>query len=108
MAHDTVTYHCMAIFPVTVQISFSHYYSFIVSGTAQTRKTTLAPQTSLLCKNWKPQPTMFQNIIKWLCFTGSTAEIGGVKESTYDDFVFPMDRSTQVMGSTKERMTSLE
>lgn len=28
LAHDTVTYHCLAIFPVTVQISFSHYYIF--------------------------------------------------------------------------------
>lgn len=51
---------------------------------------------------------MFQNIIKWQCFTGSTAETGGVKESTYDDFVFPMDRTTKVVGNTKERMSRLE
>lgn len=51
---------------------------------------------------------MFQNIIKWQSFTGSTAETGGVEESTYNGFMSPMDRTTQVVGSTKERMARLE
>lgn len=38
----------------------------------------------------------------------STAETGGVEESTYNGFMSPMDRTTQVVGSTKERMARLE
>lgn len=39
-------------FFITAQISIYHDCSFIVSGTVQTRKTTLAPQSSLLCENY--------------------------------------------------------
>lgn len=55
-----------------------------------------------------PSPTMFQNIIEKQCFTESIAATGGVEESTYDGFVSHMDRTTQVVGSTKERMARLQ
>lgn len=45
--HSKILLH----FFITAQISIYHYYSFIVSGTVQTRKTTLAPQSSRLCEN---------------------------------------------------------
>jgi len=45
--HNNILLH----FCITAQINFYHDYSFIVSGTVQTRKTTLAPQSSLICEN---------------------------------------------------------
>lgn len=46
--------------------------------------------------------------IKWHCFTGITAESRGFEESKYDAFGFPMDRSTQVVGSIRERIAKVE